>query len=48
MTQLETQQAQSFLEGENLVKKTLELISKSGLVGEQKNEIGRASCRERV
>ena len=37
MTQLEIQQAQAFLKGENLVKKTLELITKSGLVGEQKN-----------
>jgi len=37
MTAIEIQQAQAFLKGENLVKKTLELISKSGLVGEQKN-----------
>ena len=37
MTQEETQQAQAFLKGQHLVKKTLELITKSGLVGEQKN-----------
>ncbi|NQY68174.1 MAG: toprim domain-containing protein [Flavobacteriales bacterium] len=37
MTQTEVRAAQAFLKGENLVKKTLELISKSGLVGEQKN-----------
>ena len=37
MTAQEIKAAESFLKGENLVKKTLELISKSGLVGEQKN-----------
>jgi len=37
MTTQEVRAAQAFLEGDNLVKKTLELISKSGLVGEQKN-----------
>ena len=37
MTAQEIKAAESFLKEKNLVKKTLELITKSGLVGEQKN-----------